>query len=92
MDLMSKASNATSQICFRVSPEDHAEIRRLASVAGMGVSAYLLSCALPKDERRDGTLAEALKKELGVFAPSEELPWTVDEFRRMLDRLTGVGG
>lgn len=64
---MTKNENATKQICFRVTPKDHAKLRELADVAGVSMSAYLLACALePKSavivDLGDARRAEELAK------------------------------
>lgn len=41
-----KDNNATHQVCFRCTAEDHAELKRLAAVAGVSMSALLLGSVL----------------------------------------------
>lgn len=47
-----KDNNATHQVCFRCTADQHAELKRLAAVAGVSMSALLLDSAL--GERRNG--------------------------------------
>ena len=41
-----KDNNATHQVCFRCTAEQHAELKRLAAVAGVSMSALLLDSTL----------------------------------------------
>ena len=44
-----KDNNATHQVCFRCTAGEHAELKRLAAVAGVSMSALLLDGALGEE-------------------------------------------
>lgn len=48
-----RSSQRSSQVAFRLSPDDHAELRRRARAAGVSIQAYLEWKALDRDEPRD---------------------------------------
>jgi hypothetical protein len=50
----------TSQLQIRISPKDKARLRKLATGAGMDVSSYLLSRALPDEAGRFAALTTEL--------------------------------
>ncbi len=70
----------TAQLQIRVAPEQKAALRRLARPAGMDVSAYVLSRALPAAERFAATLDTLRSKDGPGFALAE-----------LNDVLTGFG-
>jgi uncharacterized protein (DUF1778 family) len=55
--------NRTEQMQIRVTPKEKAALKRLARRSGQGVSAYVLSRALPENQLRFAELLQALQDE-----------------------------
>ena len=55
-------STKTSQLQIRVSPEQKAALKRLASDAELTVSAYVLSVVLPSAQREFATFVKGLRR------------------------------
>ena len=76
-------SAKTSQLQIRISPRDKARLRKLATGAGMDVSSYLLSRALPDEAGRFASLTAAL-------AVTEAPAYVFAELHDLLSRCTAV--
>lgn len=57
------SSTRSAQLQIRVTPREKARLKRLARAAGLDLSAYVLSRALPPESERLADLVEALRRQ-----------------------------